>query len=223
MGPETELLYMRNRWYEPRTGRFISEDPIGLAGGVNPLVFAGNDPVNGRDPTGLCDGTLWVMYTYYIDENGQTVVTGILGTFCVPERGGGAAGAAQEHAKHLAKVPACSARGVTLGESESYGPVPNVLFHNIVPPGFTAWSFANTIHVNPTRFFRWDEKNQAGFLLHERYHLEREREEGLLPHGLRFLWQMARVGYRNVPEERAARVKQILFVKGAPGAGFCAG
>ncbi len=33
-------------------GRFISEDPIGLAGGVNPYVFAGNDPVNRRDPSG---------------------------------------------------------------------------------------------------------------------------------------------------------------------------
>lgn len=48
------LYYMRNRWYEPRTGRFLSEDPIGLAGGTNPYVFAGNDPVNGRDPMGLC-------------------------------------------------------------------------------------------------------------------------------------------------------------------------
>jgi RHS repeat-associated protein len=49
-----ELYYMRNRWYEPRTGRFLSEDPIGLSGGINPYAFAGNDPINGRDPKGLC-------------------------------------------------------------------------------------------------------------------------------------------------------------------------
>jgi hypothetical protein len=54
MGPEVELYYMRNRWYEPQTGRFLSEDPIGLAGGINPYAFAGLDPVSGRDPTGLC-------------------------------------------------------------------------------------------------------------------------------------------------------------------------
>jgi RHS repeat-associated protein len=53
LGPTLDLYYMRNRWYEPRTGRFLSEDPIGLEGGVNPFVFAGGDPVNGRDPTGL--------------------------------------------------------------------------------------------------------------------------------------------------------------------------
>jgi RHS repeat-associated protein len=51
-GPE--LYYMRARWYEPRTGRFLSEDPIGLAGGLNLYLFAGNDAVNGSDPTGRC-------------------------------------------------------------------------------------------------------------------------------------------------------------------------
>lgn len=30
MGPEVELYYLRNRWYEPRTGRFLSEDPLGI-------------------------------------------------------------------------------------------------------------------------------------------------------------------------------------------------
>ena len=50
-GPE--LYYMRNRWYEPQSGRFLSEDPIGLAGGVNGYVFAGSDPVTARDPAGL--------------------------------------------------------------------------------------------------------------------------------------------------------------------------
>lgn len=55
MGDEgTELYYMRARWYEPRSGRFLSEDPIGLAGGLDLYVFAGDDPVNQRDPTGTC-------------------------------------------------------------------------------------------------------------------------------------------------------------------------
>ncbi|HWP37513.1 MAG TPA: RHS repeat-associated core domain-containing protein [Gemmatimonadales bacterium] len=50
---ETKLYYVRARYYDPALGRFISEDPIGLAGGINPCVYAGNDPVNHRDPTGL--------------------------------------------------------------------------------------------------------------------------------------------------------------------------
>jgi RHS repeat-associated protein len=48
----TGLYYNRARWYDPDLGRFISEDPIGLAGGINPYAFAGNDPVNQWDPSG---------------------------------------------------------------------------------------------------------------------------------------------------------------------------
>jgi len=47
------LQYMRNRYYDPRTGRFTQEDPIGLAGGSNLYGFAGGDPVNHTDPFGL--------------------------------------------------------------------------------------------------------------------------------------------------------------------------
>ena len=52
----TRLYYVRNRWYDPTVGRFISEDPIGIAGGVNLYAFAGNDPINGEDPFGLSGG-----------------------------------------------------------------------------------------------------------------------------------------------------------------------
>jgi RHS repeat-associated protein len=48
------LLYRRNRYYDPATGRFTQEDPIGLAGGVNVYGFANGDPVTYSDPYGLC-------------------------------------------------------------------------------------------------------------------------------------------------------------------------
>jgi len=50
---ETGLYHMRARYYDPQTRRFISEDPIGLAGGINMYAFANGDPVNGTDPFGL--------------------------------------------------------------------------------------------------------------------------------------------------------------------------
>jgi RHS repeat-associated protein len=48
------FTYLRNRWYDPATGRFLTQDPIGLAGGVNLYAYAGNDPVSYSDPFGLC-------------------------------------------------------------------------------------------------------------------------------------------------------------------------
>jgi len=52
--PETGLNYNRARYYNPATGRFISEDPLGFGGG-NPNVYAyvGNNPTNFLDPFGL--------------------------------------------------------------------------------------------------------------------------------------------------------------------------
>jgi RHS repeat-associated protein len=52
---ETGLYYYRARYYDPTTGRFLSEDPIEFSGrDVNFYAYSSNDPVNYRDPTGLC-------------------------------------------------------------------------------------------------------------------------------------------------------------------------
>jgi RHS repeat-associated protein len=48
------FVYFRNRWYDPKSGRFLTQDPIGLAGGVNLYAYAGNNPISFRDPYGLC-------------------------------------------------------------------------------------------------------------------------------------------------------------------------
>ena len=48
------LLYRRNRYYDPQSGQFTQQDPIGIAGGLNLYGFAGGDPVNNSDPFGLC-------------------------------------------------------------------------------------------------------------------------------------------------------------------------
>jgi len=49
----TGMLYRRNRYFDPNSGRFTQEDPIGIAGGVNAYGFAAGDPVNFGDPFGL--------------------------------------------------------------------------------------------------------------------------------------------------------------------------
>jgi len=47
------FVYLRNRWYDPQSGRFLTQDPIGLAGGVNLYAYAGGNPVSFSDPWGL--------------------------------------------------------------------------------------------------------------------------------------------------------------------------
>lgn len=49
---ETGLHYNRFRYYDPRVGQYVTQDPIGLGGGVNNLKFPGN-PVTVSDPLGL--------------------------------------------------------------------------------------------------------------------------------------------------------------------------
>jgi hypothetical protein len=47
------LYYYRARYYDAHIGRFISEDPSGIDGGINLYLYVHNNPVNYVDPTGL--------------------------------------------------------------------------------------------------------------------------------------------------------------------------
>ena len=100
-GGKTNLYYVRNRWYDPVSRGFISEDPIGIAGGLNTYSYAGNDPVNGWDPDGLSaaagsDCIITVEYKYWLDTG--EIVNGSL--------------------RIVAKSPGCSDNGDHGGQGE---------------------------------------------------------------------------------------------------------
>ncbi len=74
---ETGLYYYRARYYDPEIGRFISEDPIGFAGGINFYAYVGNNPLIYNDPT----GNLRSVYdlgrdSIHLLANGASVVLG---------------------------------------------------------------------------------------------------------------------------------------------------
>ena len=61
--PDTGLVYMQARYYDPVVGRFISTDPVGPAAGnpfnFNRFAYANNSPAVNIDPDGRCTGSLF--------------------------------------------------------------------------------------------------------------------------------------------------------------------
>jgi RHS repeat-associated protein len=68
----TGFYYLRARWYDPATDQFTSVDPD-VAQTGEPYAYAGDDPVNGWDPSGLCDkntnGSLWEAWNPFSTDN----------------------------------------------------------------------------------------------------------------------------------------------------------
>ena len=83
LDPETGLLYYRTRYYDPGTGRFMSEDTIGFAGGdANLYRYVGNSPTNFTDPFGenpLRDMVNWGRRQLGSDPGVYTGVTPWMG------------------------------------------------------------------------------------------------------------------------------------------------
>jgi RHS repeat-associated protein len=85
LDPDTGLYDNRARWYDPATGRFPNEDPLGLAAGDNNLYrYAGNSPVMYVDPSGLCErwagsiaGAIWSSVSSVASSTASTVWNGI--------------------------------------------------------------------------------------------------------------------------------------------------
>ena len=60
--PDTGLVYMQARYYDPVVGRFISTDPVGPAVGnvfnFNRFGYANDNPIVNMDADGRCTGSL---------------------------------------------------------------------------------------------------------------------------------------------------------------------
>jgi RHS repeat-associated protein len=84
---ETQLLQVRNRWYHPRLGRWVSRDPIGYDGGsMNLYAYVGGNPIKDVDPYGNVEYQIkpdkvpnmgWYKSKLNKGERGRTIVIGL--------------------------------------------------------------------------------------------------------------------------------------------------
>lgn len=79
MGRQTGFYYYRARYYDPKIGRFISEDPIGVRGGINFYSYVGNNPIGFADPMGLIKFNITYDTKYVPGFFGETNWTGPIG------------------------------------------------------------------------------------------------------------------------------------------------
>jgi RHS repeat-associated protein len=79
---ETGLYYYRARYYDPSTGKFLSEDPLRGISGPDFYVYVSDEPTAFADPLGLCQESKtppedrWMCAAEYGDSHSLAAATG---------------------------------------------------------------------------------------------------------------------------------------------------
>jgi RHS repeat-associated protein len=119
--PETGLIYLRARYYDPTTGQMLSRDPLTAMTGA-PYSYVDNDPLNGTDPTGLCFAGVFGSHCKNVAQKLTTAAAVVGGVALVVATGGAAAAALPEGLAALdAGVDVAAVTAETGAELGAYG------------------------------------------------------------------------------------------------------
>nr|WP_285474977.1 RHS repeat-associated core domain-containing protein [Actinoplanes sp. NBRC 101535] len=76
--PDTNLVYLRARDYDPVTGQFLTIDPK-VDDTLQPYAYAENNPLQNTDPAGLCADCNWIENLVLKGPSQETLTTGFTG------------------------------------------------------------------------------------------------------------------------------------------------
>jgi RHS repeat-associated protein len=108
---ELGLWYYKARIYSPTLGRFLQTDPVGYKDDLDLYAYVGNDPITGRDPTGLA---------------AANTCSRLGDTSCSGSYGDSLAGAVQ-----IARAPPPRAVGQGDGSSTISAPAPGIYYASV--------------------------------------------------------------------------------------------
>lgn len=174
---DSGLQYLRARYYDPETGRFMSTDPISAG---YPYAYVGNSPVNFTDPSGLhcrpwhphhCPGEIINLVSDFVECLNNLAV-------CAVDQFVGSAidkklvEAAGEAAKLLAQSPSISKEG-GINLIQNCGSA-------FCKGLFTATQTPNCVTIATTILCKRSCAPGTGCFKHESTHVDQYREFGLL-------------------------------------------
>ena len=157
------LMHYRARYYHPGMGRFIAEDPIGLAGGLNTYGYVGGNPIASSDPLGL-----------FADSVTSTCMQDLM--FC-SELFGEMARAQSDIQKNLGNACASEYYGA-LGDLQRAS-IPLVILAMLTPQGAAKgiWSSKKNKNGVKNALEHWNKhKSEFPELMNSKQYVERAKE-----------------------------------------------